>query len=212
MKLTKYHHACVSIEQDNQLLIIDPGSLGELPEDILHVVAIVVTHVHPDHLSKEHLRSIVDVNPDAKIFTTSEVAEQLEDFTNVVEVLAEDIEHVGVFSLEFFGADHAVIHKSKPVAQNIGVLVNDSLYYPGDSFTLPEKPVQTLLAPASAPWLKTGEAMDFISNVHPQLTIPTHDELLSDDGKTFTDMWLQQSVDAIQGNYKRLQSGESIAI
>lgn len=204
MKLTKYEHACVSVEQDNQLLIIDPGILGELPEDILGVVAIVITHIHPDHLSKKHLRQIVAINPDAKIFTTSEVTEQLEDFTNVIEVLAEDIEKIGPFTLEFFGEEHAVIHASSPVVQNIGVLINESLYYPGDSLTLPEKSVKTLLVPACAPWLKTGEAMDFISNIKPQLVIPTHDGMLSKDGKDFTDMWLAKAADTVLATYTRL--------
>ena len=54
--------------------------------------------------------------------------------------------------------EHAVIHSSIPVIDNVGVLVNDTVYYPGDSLFVPEvsfellvkKQVTRLLAPRYA--------------------------------------------------------------
>ena len=37
-----------------------------------------------------------------------------------------------------------MIHETLPVADNVGVMVNDELYYGGDSYTVPGKPVGTV--------------------------------------------------------------------
>lgn len=56
------------------------------------------------------------------------------------------------FTLRFFGGTHAVIHASIPVVDNLGVLIDDELYYAGDSFTVPEGvDVDVLAVPAGAP-------------------------------------------------------------
>lgn len=212
MKLTKYNHACVVLEQDNQLLIVDPGIFTTLPEDILGVTAVVITHIHPDHCSKEHIQAIMAINPEAKIFTTSEVAELLEEVPNVIEVLDGDEETIGVFTLKFLGETHATIHSAIPVAENISVLVNDKVFYPGDSFTLPETAVHTLLVPASAPWMKISEAMDYITTIKPTVAIPTHDAILSDSGKQIHDMWLSKASAQVDSEYQRLEAGSSIII
>ena len=32
MKLTKYSHACIRLEKDGTVLVLDPGNFSELPE------------------------------------------------------------------------------------------------------------------------------------------------------------------------------------
>jgi L-ascorbate metabolism protein UlaG (beta-lactamase superfamily) len=48
MQLTKYEHACFTVEKDGQLLVVDPGNFTTdfiAPE---HVVGIVITHSHQE--------------------------------------------------------------------------------------------------------------------------------------------------------------------
>ncbi|MFP3381565.1 hypothetical protein SB767_35190, partial [Bacillus sp. SIMBA_069] len=79
------------------------------------------------------------------------------DFDITVVHPGDSVE-AGPFSLRFFGGRHAVIHESIPVVDNVGVLVNDTLYYAGDSFSIPEGvEVDVLAAPAGAPWMKIAE-------------------------------------------------------
>lgn len=189
MKLIKYEHACFTVEEDGKVLVVDPGGLSTdfiAPDN---VVAVVVTHEHFDHCDKEQLAGIIDKNPDAVIIGPEAVTSKIEAFqTRPVE--ANTSLEVGPFRLAFHGGKHALIHTSTPVVANLGVMINDLLYYSGDSFTLPGVPVDTLALPAGAPWMKIGEAMDFLITIRPRLAFPTHDALLSEAGKSSADNWL----------------------
>ena len=49
MKVTKFEHSCLVVDQSNHTLIIDPGSFTMPLNHVRKVVAIVITHEHPDH-------------------------------------------------------------------------------------------------------------------------------------------------------------------
>lgn len=203
MKLTKYEHACFTVEKDDQLLVVDPGAFSTdfiAPEG---VVAIVVTHIHPDHLDHEQLASIIDKNPEAMIYAHADVISQLEALPSRTIESGGQVE-VGPFRLQFSGGTHALIHHTIPLAANLGVMINDLVYYPGDAFTLPTQPVDTLAVPASGPWMKSSEAMDFLTTVRPRQAFPTHDALLSEPGKAIADRLLGGIAEANGINYARL--------
>lgn len=203
MQLTKYEHACFTVQKDEQVLIVDPGDFSSdfiAPE---HVVGIIVTHEHSDHFDYEQLATILDKNPEAIIVSPLSVTSQIEVF-ETRPVAAGDVIKLGPFTLEFFGGEHAVIHPSLPTIANLGVLVNDLLYYPGDSFTVPGRPIDTLALPVAAPWLKINEVMDFLTLTHPRLAFPTHDAILSDIGKEITDTRLLATAATLDIIYQRL--------
>jgi L-ascorbate metabolism protein UlaG (beta-lactamase superfamily) len=207
MKIVKYEHACFSVEKDSQLLVIDPG---EFATDFItpdHVVAVVVTHEHSDHLDIEQLASIIDKNPDAMIFAPASVTSKLESLPSHA-VTTGDIIQAGPFRLEFHGGRHAIIHESIPAIPNLGVLINDLIYYPGDSFTLTHKPIDTLALPISAPWLKTSEVIDFLTIIKPRFAFPTHDKILSIEGKMIADRLLTNIAEKNDITYQRIDSIE----
>jgi hypothetical protein len=117
---------------------------------------------------------------------------------------------VGAFDLEFFGGTHATIHRSIPTVANVGVMINDLLYYPGDALTLISRPVDTLALPAGAPWLKIGETMDFLQQISPRLAFPTHDAVLSAEGKNISDSHLAMAARECGAEYQRLVSSLEI--
>ncbi len=57
-----------------------------------------------------------------------------------------------------------------------------SVYHPGDSLTAPGRSVDVLLAPVSAPWLKVGEAVDFVREVAAPRSLGIHDCIYSEAG------------------------------
>ncbi len=211
MKITKYEHACVVAEEQGKRVVIDPGEWTPEFGGVENIAAVIVTHVHPDHFSRQHLDAILSANQDVAVYTTQEVADELRGKKVVVPEVYEDYT-AGPFTLRFFGETHAEIHRTVSRPQNIGVSINDQFYYPGDSFTPPDHEIQILAVPAGAPWMKIGEAMDFIQAVEPKRVFPTHTALLSERGLASADKWLKQASDVDGAQYTRLQSGESIEI
>jgi L-ascorbate metabolism protein UlaG (beta-lactamase superfamily) len=210
VKVTKYEHATLVASIDDALLVIDPG-MFLTPPDFTGTVAVVITHEHGDHWSEQNLSAILEKAPDAKIYGPQGVADAASGFT-VEVVKSGDVITVEPFTLEFFGEKHAVIHESIPVPDNLGVLVNDELYYPGDSYTVPGKPVGTLAAPIGAPWLKIGDAIDFVLAVKPKRAFYAHDMTLSVAGKGMASDRLKWATEQNGGTYKPLEVGDSIEL
>lgn len=211
MRVTKHDHACLVLEKGSDRLVVDPGSFTSPLDGLNSVVAIVITHEHPDHWTPEQLRRILELNPDAQIFGPAGVVAAAHDF-GVTEVADGDVITVGEFTLSFFGRDHAVIHSSIPVINNVGVLVNDALYYPGDSYTVPPVPVHTLAVPSGAPWLKISEVMDFLAAVAPQHAFPTHQIMLSQIGQKMANDRLEGLLTPLGGKFHRLEPGDSLDV
>ncbi len=212
MKITKYEHACLVAEEQGKKLVIDPGSFVRTKfDDVKDVVGIVITHVHGDHLSGDHIADILKNNPQAQLFGTQEVASELKD-RKINVVTGGDTAIVGPFELKFFGGQHAVIHPSWPVNQNVGVMVNSQLYYPGDSFSEPGEAVHILGLPVSAPWLKIAETMDFLTKLKPKIAFPTHNAILSDTGENLVENMLDNVATAAGTKLQSLKPGESLEI
>ena len=92
----------------------------------------------------------------------------------------------------------------------MGVLVNDDFYYPGDSYAVPKgAKVRLLAAPVGAPWLKIGEAMDFVLAVAPRQAFGTHDMTLSVVGRDMGRARLRWAVEQDGGEFLTLDPGES---
>ncbi|USN96685.1 MAG: MBL fold metallo-hydrolase [Candidatus Nomurabacteria bacterium] len=205
MKITKFGHACFVVENDNKSLIVDPG---EYSSDLVipdNVIGIVITHEHADHMTAAHLQQIFDKNPETIVMAHPDVAAKLTEFKTKI-VNAGDKLTMDNFTLEFVGGKHAIIAESWPTFANLGVMINERLYYPGDSFTVPNKPVEILALPVAAPWLKISETFEFLQTVKPQRAFPTHDAILSDIGKAMVDRMVSMIAKNIDTTYERIDT------
>ena len=211
MKITKQGHACLIFEEAGNKLVLDPGAYTEPQDSLTDVLAVVITHAHDDHCFEAQLDRLLEKNPDLQIYGTPQVKTRLANY-NVTAVYHGDHYPVGPFTVEFFGDLHAEIHRSIPIIENRGVLVNDKVYYPGDSFTLPDRPVELLAVPTSAPWLKVGEIMDFVQAVEHKKSIATHNALLSVFGNNLNNGRVKAITEAKGGQFTYLLNGESIEI
>ncbi|MDR6612924.1 MBL fold metallo-hydrolase [Leifsonia sp. 1010] len=210
MRLTKFEHAGLLLEQDGQKLFVDPGSFTSPLTDTANAVAVVITHEHPDHWTPEQLNRVLDLSPDVTIFGPEGVAAAASDF-DITVVHPGDTVEAGPFTLRFFGGRHAVIHESIPVVDNVGVLVNDVLYYAGDSFSAPEGvEVDVLAAPAGAPWMKIAETMDYVLAVKPKRAFPIHEMVLSRAGKDMSNGRLAWATEQNGGTFYPLEPGDSL--
>lgn len=210
MRLTKLEHAALVIEDSGDRLFIDPGNFTTPITDAAGAVAVVITHEHADHWTPEQLKRILDASPDARLFGPQGVVAAASGFP-VEPVSAGDEVEVGPFRLRFFGGRHAEIHSSIPIIDNIGVIVDESFVYAGDSFAVPEGvEVDVLAAPAGAPWMKISEAMEFVRAVAPKRAFATHEMVLSQFGKELSHARLAWAVEQGGGEYVKLGPGDSL--
>lgn len=183
MRITKFGHACVRLEHDRAVVVLDPGVFTD-PEAVDGATAVLITHEHPDHYHPDNLRAC-----SAPVFTIEAVAARLrEDAPDLAErltVVAPDQRFDAGVPVRAVGELHAVIHEDYPRFFNSGYVlsVGDAkVYHPGDALTAPGERVDVLFAPASAPWLKVGEAVDFVRAVGAPRNLAIHDRVYSEVG------------------------------
>lgn len=189
MKLTKKRHACVRLEKDDRVLVIDPGTFSE-EDAAVGADVILVTHEHLDHFNEDRLRAGLESNPGAELWTLASVAEKVSAaFPGRVHTVGEgDAFTAAGFDVQVHGQLHAVIHPDIPRVTNVGFLVDGSVFHPGDAFTLPGRQIDTLLLPVHAPWNKISEVIDYVREVGPRRAIDVHDALLTDLARPIYDM------------------------
>lgn len=183
MKVTKFGHCCLLIEENGLRILTDPGSYSTAQNEVKDVDVVLITHEHADHLHVESLKTVLANNPNARIFTNHGVAKILETEGIAYELL----EHggsttVGGVLIEGFGEHHALMHPDIPASGNTGYFVANRLFYPGDAFTDPGKAVAVLALPVAGPWCKLSESIDYARTVKPAKCFPVHDGGLKSPG------------------------------
>jgi len=210
MRLTKLGHACVRLEKNGEVLVIDPGAFsGDHALD--GADAVLVTHEHFDHVVPDALRAALAGRPGLRLWAAAPVAEQFAEFGDRVRAVAhgDDFTAAG-FGVNVYGAEHAVIHPDIPTVPNVGFLVDGDLFHPGDSYTVPEDPAGTLLLPGSGPWHSTSRMIDYARAVAPRRGFVIHEALLNETGLAVLDMFLGLAAGPHGASYARLEPGTSV--
>jgi L-ascorbate metabolism protein UlaG (beta-lactamase superfamily) len=184
MKLTKHEHACVVVEKDGASIVIDPGAFSpDAAQIIAGAEAILITHEHMDHVNEAAVNEALAARPGLRVYAPAGLAAVFaahqDQFTPVA---AGDELALGSLAVTVHGTQHAVIHPDIPAVANVGYLLDGSVYHPGDAYFVPDALVSVLLLPTSGPWMKIGEAADYVRAVRPQQLIQIHELLLSDIG------------------------------
>lgn len=191
MQITKFSHSCILLDDGQTKILFDPGLYSNIPE--LQVDAIVITHVHQDHLDTDKHKLLLQNTP--RIITNTEVKEELDKHNISCEIVEQGTKvTVGTFSLEAYGDEHAIMHPDLPKFQNTGYLVNDKIFHPGDSLFVPPKDLEVLLLPVAAPWSKVSETLDYITATKAKINFPIHDAFITDGGAfyRFAKMWCEK--------------------
>jgi L-ascorbate metabolism protein UlaG (beta-lactamase superfamily) len=181
MELTKHRHSCVRIDDGDRTLVLDPGAFSDLDAALDGADAVLITHEHRDHVDVDRVRAAATADPRLRIWAPPSVAGELADLGEQVVAVGpgEAFEAAGI-PVRTFGGQHALIHPAIPIVANVGYLVGDGVFHPGDSFTVPPAEVRTLLLPAVAPWSKIAEVIDYTIAVRAARAYPIHDAIVTD--------------------------------
>lgn len=187
MKITKFGHCCLLIEENGIRILTDPGTYSTQQNEVKNIDFVLITHEHADHFHVDSLRTVLKNNPQAKIITNKSVGLLLEKgvlaFSAVEDGQSYDANGV---LIEGFGKEHAPMHASILPIQNTGYFIANKFFYPGDSFTNPGKLVEILALPVAGPWMKLPEAIDYAIEMKPKICFPVHDGILKTPGSTHT--------------------------
>jgi len=207
MRLTKLGHSCIRLEKDGAALVIDPGGWSDPASALAGAGAVLITHEHPDHLDAAAVRAALSADPGLGLWANASVTEQFRDFGARVHTVGHgDTFSAAGFGVHVYGHDHAQIHRDIPVIPNTGFAVDGEVFHPGDSLTVPEDRLPTLLLPIVAPWLKTAEMIDYAREVAPQRAYAIHDAILNENGLGLMQRMMQVAAQP-DSSFSRLEPG-----
>lgn len=179
MKVTKYGHACLLVDEGEARILLDPGIYTAGFEDLEGITAVLVTHAHPDHLDAERVAVLAQRNPEMVVLCDpgSSAALAAAGVTARTVRAGERID-LGV-EVTVHGEWHTRIHPDLEAIPNVAYLVGGILYHPGDALTTPGSDVEVLAVPCGGPWLKLAEAIDYVRAVNPRIALPIHESALA---------------------------------
>ncbi len=176
------------LDAGGEILVIDPGAFGGA-DALDGANAVLVTHEHFDHVEPDTLRAAMTANPGLRLWAAAPVAGQFGDS-------ATGSAGSGAARLHRRRVQHARVRQAPrddpprpPGRCERRVPGGRRGLHPGDSYTVPEDPVNTLLVPISGPWFSTREMIDYVRAVAPRRTFAVHDALLSPVGLNVTAMF-----------------------
>ena len=144
---------------------------------------MLITHEHVDHLDDEAVRAALTADTDLRLWASETAAGPFAEFGDRVRAVRHgDTFAAAGFDVHVYGSEHAPVDTAIPIVPNTGFAVDGRIFHPGDSFTVPEDTIPTLLVPVSGPWLKFSDIADYIRAYAPERGYWIHDALLNSKG------------------------------
>lgn len=181
MKLTKFVHACVLVEDDESVALFDPGEFS-WTSGLVDVHAwprldyVLITHEHPDHFYRPFIEAILAAFPDVAFYTTPGIAEQLNAWGAKRVYTTSDDEAVDIAPL----AHEPIAPLSSTVPANVRFHYKGLVSHPGDSIHMTEAK-GILFLPLAAPWEAPVAAVAFAEALKPKAIVPIHDWMWRDE-------------------------------
>ncbi|MEH1169029.1 MBL fold metallo-hydrolase [Micromonospora sp. CPCC 205539] len=199
MRITRFTHACVRVEHEGGVLVVDPGTWSE-PRALVGADAVMVTHEHTDHVDVLRLAGL-------GVPVYAPEGARLPDLAPlpVTRVSAGQSFTAAGIAVTAHGGRHAPIHEGQPDCPNLGYVIGDGVYHPGDSLHVPDAPVHTLLVPAQGSWMRLGEAIRFAAAVGADRAYPIHDAQLNERGLASVAGWFGETIPG----YRHLVPGDT---
>lgn len=208
MKVTKFIHSCLLVEEDRKRILIDPGNYtreaGVLNISSLETLDyLLITHEHADHMDVSLLREIIAKFPNIKVMSNNSVAALLGK--EGIKVSTESDQMVKMESVP-----HEKVFGSNP-PENVMITIADKLVDPGDSHHFQTK-TPILALPIQAPWGSLTQAVELAERIKPQIILPIHDWHWSDKAREILYKRLEDYFAKLGIKFIPLQIGQPVSI
>lgn len=185
MKIQKFNHSCLLIEDAGTRILIDPGAYsfydgGAKLEQLPKIDAVFITHKHPDHCDPAVLKPLL-ARDHMPIYCNAEIGYHLDEAGVATKAIAvpSDIT-VGSLKIVANHTNHGTL--PVPVPENTAFMINERLLHPGDSLTFERdmsyRP-EILALPIAAPWGTATQAVEVALRLQPKYVIPIHDGIVA---------------------------------
>ncbi len=208
MRITKYLHSCLLIEEGDKTILVDPGQFTYdakvFPfEKIPALDAIFITHEHPDHCAIPFLKELIERFPDVQIITNEDLVTKL-----------QEQQLPATTDIPAFAIAQNIPHEDIVIAvppENTQFTFFNKLTHPGDSHHI-KNTAAILALPMTAPWGSFADALKLAESLSPKFIIPIHDWHWKDE--VHNTMYPRAAEYLAQSDitFKHLQTGESVEI
>ena len=120
MRVTHLGHSALLVEANAARVLIDPGVLSDAWHGLRDLDAVLVTHVHPDHLDPAAAAELHRGNPTASWHVEPSVLDLLPQGARGSALPAEQSLTVGDLTVVAVGGTHASVHPDLPRAGTSG--------------------------------------------------------------------------------------------
>ena len=214
IRMTKIHHACLTIDDGSTRILLDPGKFGPRP-GLDGVDAVLITHRHVDHLDPDLVAEAL--RRGVPVWAPGDALGDIGDLDGVGaggphEAVPGAALRIGSLSVQVAGERHAELHPTLPGPENRAYLIDERVLVTGDEHPVPPSRPTTLVTPADAPWLRATDLIRYVRDVHPELVVGVHDGLLNADGLSVARHVIDSLRDEGATRATMLSDGESIDI
>ncbi len=186
MKITKFGHCCLLLEINSTRVLIDPGSFTQKGTAFEDIDLILISHSHSDHLDIGLLKLILENNKPV-ILTNAETAAELTKNGIESQIINENEEKsLSGVKIKAYGQLHHEVYPGVSAGANTAFMINDSFFYPGDSYLNPGINADILAMPVAGPWVKLSEAIDYCLQIKPRICFPIHDGNMLTPGAVYS--------------------------
>ena len=209
MHIKKIGHCCLVISTGTVTIMTDPGGFSTAQNEIKGIDIVLITHEHHDHFHIDSVKQIIANNPNAKIITNGTVGALLTAQHIPFELVSQGGESKAHGAhIEGYGCTHATIYQDMGQTENTGYFIDGKLFYPGDAFTNPNRPVDILALPSAGPWMKVSDAITYACMLKPRVAFPVHDAIMSSHFVGFLHGMLEKILAQNSVSFVGLKEGE----
>lgn len=208
MKITKYLHSCLLVEEQGKIFLIDPGNYSVENEALTieklnHVDYLLITHEHPDHMYLPFIKELTKKFQNIQTFSNNSVKQLLEKENITVQTESTDI-------IKLSPVPHEKIWMGQS-PQNCLIAINNQFADPGDSLTFSTS-APIIALPITAPWGSTTWAVETALKIKPKIIIPIHDYQWKEEFKKGIYERLEQYFEQLGISFKKMETGISVEV